>query len=770
MYYGKRIKCPKCKGPINVPAAEATQPDAPVPSTPVASSTPAAAPAPSEKFKIACGNCQATLKAPPSLIGKKIACPKCKQPIVVTPNELTPETVVGQTESPTKLESPAAAPPVNGNQTRVEPPVAEPPVAPPQDADESFVANDQLNDGDKNDGDKANESLSSSDDLVDKKDENDVPQKNLDTRRRRSNPAKASRNKLMIAVSGITLGLGALFVAAALYIYLFGVPGQTAAALAEPESQSVTKGWDPSIEFAATTFEGSASEPLIDSPSKTMVEPLPQGAPIVIAEIKAREALAPTLEFSTGGDELSSPGFSSLGFELTAKSEYAQSDALKTLPEPLRYRGKVFVNSQPSTRISIDDGAEQKSFFPSETFATCLRLPEGIFLVPLKAIEYGDFLTVFDGNEKQDAKHAPLLRKGPFRFVVSLKRPDFPRVMASNSSDLNGDTKGVNLIWVDRNSKIHVLENLDATGYDAQTTNVTFKVPDQSLGGAIVNASGQIAGLVSDVQNGIGTVVQIPKIIDKLHQQGDEIFDYVRTPNSEDQAGKIREASACIAQLVCKRAQLSTHVAFQSNIETQRGQDRSSRQLFIDRYDANFRDSGKIDHFAMYEGKGCRLPGFLGPPGAAAIVEFSEKPGEKTRWKIVKNLSLGPSGNDRILVKGSRNTNVLTHVAQTDNYRVVKETENHLIIERDYLAKSVLTEPKEGSLQWDIPAGFPFHVKGKFTYRYDKSLKLATAIKFQGVEQKQLTEGLVVPLNLSFQMTSIPAEEIDQSQLPWNSQ
>jgi len=241
-------------------------------------------------------------------------------------------------------------------------------------------------------------------------------------------------------------------------------------------------------------------------------------------------------------------------------------------------------------------------------------------------------------------------------------------------------------------------------------------------------------------------------------------------PNSEDQVGKIREASACIAQLVCKRVQLSTHAAFQSNIETQRGQEQSSKQAFIDRYDVNFRDSGKIDHLVMYEGKGCRLPGFLGPPGAAAIVEFSEKPDEKTQWKIVKNLSLGPTGNNRILVKDPRNTNVLTHVVQTDSYRVVKETENHLIIERDYLAKSVLTEPKKDSLKWDVPAGFPFHVKGKFTYRYDKSLKLATSIQFQGVEQKQLTEDLAVPLNLSFQMTSIPAEEIDQSQLPWNSQ
>jgi len=160
---------------------------------------------------------------------------------------------------------------------------------------------------------------------------------------------------------------------------------------------------------------------------------------------------------------LSSPGFNSLGFELTATSEYAQNSKLKTLPAPLHYRGKVFVNSKPSTRISIDDGAEQKSFFPPETFATCLRLPEGIFLLPLKSIEYGDFLTVFDGNEKQNVKHVPLLKKGPFRFVVSLKRPDFPRVIASKLGDLNGDTKGVNLIWVDRNSKIRVVENLDAT-------------------------------------------------------------------------------------------------------------------------------------------------------------------------------------------------------------------------------------------------------------------------------------------------------------------
>jgi len=306
-YYGKRIKCPKCKGPVNVPAVDATQPDAPVPSPPVAtptpSSVPVTAPAPSEKLKIACGNCQATLKAPPSLIGKKIACPRCKtpievsaplsspptapqtnaptqsekikiacencaatlkvpstltgtnipcprckQPIALTPAEPTAETEIGQTESPTKLENQAAIAPVVDNEAGVEPPVAEPPVAPPQGAAESIIANDQLNDGDE-----ANESLSSSDDFVDRKDKNHVPRESFDTRRRRSNSAKAGRNKLMVVVSGMIVGLGTLLVAAALYIYFFGGPGQTAAAPAKPESQSVAKGLETSTDSLPKT-------------------------------------------------------------------------------------------------------------------------------------------------------------------------------------------------------------------------------------------------------------------------------------------------------------------------------------------------------------------------------------------------------------------------------------------------------------------------------------------------------------------------------------
>ena len=778
---GKKVACPRCKTPIAVSAPAPSQPtvsqaNAPVASAPVAAPTltpdptpdPAPTPtaAPSEKIKIACEHCKASLKVPPTLIGKTIPCPRCKQSIELTPADPTPETTIGKTELPIS-ESPAAQSPAS---------LVAPTAAPLVDNEtaeqaEAWVpANQQFDDEEESD-----ESWESSDDYVDDEEDFDSPRESYERKRRSKKQGTGS--KVMAVISGMIVGLGTLFVAAALFVYFFGVPGQTVAALEDPEeskTKSVAHGMDLSTKFADPELDSAPSESLTNSstdlqPPDPLSTPLSQGDPIVIAEVKSREALAPTLKMFTGETKSEAPSFNSLGFELTAKSEYAKSDKLKTLPEPLHYYGKVFVNSKTSTGISIDNSAQQKSFYPPETFATCIRLPEGIFLLPLEAIQYADFITVYDGIEKHDVKHVRLLKKGGFRFVVSLKRPDFPRVIASNTGELNGDTKGVTLIWVDRNSEIHVLENLDATGYDEKTTDVTFELPNDSLGGAIVNSSGQIAGLVSDVQNGTGTVTQISAILSRIRETGDELFDFARMPVAEDQAGKIREASACVAQLACKRNQLSTHAAFRSNIETQRGDDESSKQLFADRYDVNFKDSGQINHLSMYEGKGCRLPGFLGPPGTAAIIEFSDKP-DDTEWKIVKNLSLGPTGNDRILVKDSRNTNELNHVVQTDNYRVVEETEDHLIIERDYLAKSALTEPKEGSLQWDIPTGFPFHVKGKFTYRYDKSLKLATSVKFEGVEQKQLTKDLAVPLNLSFQMTSIPAEEIDESQLPWKSE
>ena len=803
---GKKIACPKCKIPVAISAPASSPPNQPQPSVadssaavaaPVPTEAPAPAkeaPAPGEKIKFTCNNCEASMKVPPALIGKKIACPRCKQSVELLP----PAASMVETESPAPAISAdletdqldQATDDHSTNQPEFEEQLADPqqPVAePPLDEPES---NELVNKEEATPWERHNE---------------------RERKRRSSSKSKGTGGKLMSVISGMVVGIGTLLVAAALFSLVFGVPDRIAAALdlKKPETKSTSDGDDKGKEGSA--FEGSAfpansdsdpdpisnpnpdwySDPKPDSdpgsnpdsaPDSTLDSTFdsnpdfspPDSAPSVPIESdpivnQGREALVPSLKMFDGDPRASTPDFNSLGFNLTAKSEYARSSELKTLPEPLHYRGTVFANCKPSTRFSTDDSAEQKAFYPPESFATCLRLPEGIFMVPLSSIEYGDFITTFDGDEHHDVKSVPLLPKGAFRTFISPKRSDFPRVIASDSEELNGDTKGVTLIWVDRNSEIRVLENLDATGFDPQSTNVTFEVPAESVGGVIVDSSGKIAGLVSNVQNGTGTIVQTSKIFRRLRKTRDELFDLSRLPVASDQAGKIREASACVAQLVCKRSQPSTHVAFKSNIETQRGEDPTTKQVFSDRYDVNFKDSGEIGHFALYQGKGCRLPGFLGAPGTAAIIQFPATP-DKTEWRIQKKLSLGPSGNDRILIKDSRNTNQLNHVLQTDVYRIVKETEDHLMIQRDYLAKSVLSEPKKGALDWDIPAGFPFHVQGRFTYRYDKSLKLATSIEFEGVEQKHLSKDLVVPLNLSFQMTSMSPEEIDQSQLPWKSQ
>ena len=540
----------------------------------------------------------------------------------------------------------------------------------------------------------------------------------------------------------MTVAVGGLLAAGALYVHFFGWPGA--------DSQEGQAKLQAGLGNVALTSNGNSDPAAENSPGAASL-------PVRVVEFKPRKALAPSFKMFTGDKPLPPPSqASSATYEVTCKSEFPPDATVQGLPETLRFRGKVSVTTKPSTNYPIDNGSQPPEFFPPETIASGLRLPEGLYIIPLRVHEYADFTSVFDGENKYDVDAVPVLKKGRFRVFFTKRRPDFPRVIASDASALNGDTKGVSLAWVDRNSEIHTLEDLDATGWDPNTNEVTFEVPYDSAGGIIIDDAGKVAGLVSKVEDGIGTVTQISTIKDKVPLAAAEIFDFSRLPIAKDKAGKLREAAACLVQVHCIRDQSFTHAAFTSDIEVLRGTDQSSKQVFNDKFEFSFQKTGEAGHFSMTQGAGCRLPGFLGFPGTTSVIAFP-KDSSKSEWKIENRLKLGPVGNERMLVGSLNGDNELDQIIQTDEYQVLEDTPEYMTIERNYVAKSATIDPDE-SPEGAAPPGYPFLVEGRFTYRYNKALKLATSVVFEGVEQKRISEGVVVPMNLSFEMKSIPNE------------
>jgi DNA-directed RNA polymerase subunit M/transcription elongation factor TFIIS len=70
-HIGKRVKCPNCESIVQVPDRAVNSLQAQV--VPIS---------PAEKIQLTC-SCGAQLKAPANLIGKKVACPKCKNHMLV---------------------------------------------------------------------------------------------------------------------------------------------------------------------------------------------------------------------------------------------------------------------------------------------------------------------------------------------------------------------------------------------------------------------------------------------------------------------------------------------------------------------------------------------------------------------------------------------------------------------------------------------------------------------------------------------------------------
>jgi len=342
--------------------------------------------------------------------------------------------------------------------------------------------------------------------------------------------------------------------------------------------------------------------------------------------------------------------------------------------------------------------------------------------------------------------------------LLDSKEPDFPRIIASNAGALDGDTNDVSLIWVDRNSEIHILENLQATSFDPNSKKLTYEAPNDSIGGIIVDRNGKIAGLVSQVQDGIATVTQLSTILPRLPHSGREFFDFTRSPISKDKEAMLKDAAACLVKVHCKRNQTVNQASFNSNIEIIPDGDESSKRVFVEEFDANFKDNGQVEFCSLDgENEAFRLPCFLGYPGMTSIVEFPKKR-DKSKWQFTKILKLGPPGNDRILVPNTKNSEKLRQVNVLDEYQIVEESDDYMIIERKFAVQSL----GPNTFQWDIPAGFPFRAIGKFTYRYDKSLKLATSIAFEGIEQKKLSKDVIAPLRSSFEMISIPENQTSE--------
>ena len=542
-------------------------------------------------------------------------------------------------------------------------------------------------------------------------------------------------------VSGVIIAVGGLLLLGAIYMNFFDAPWQ-----------STSQG------DGTTAPAGGKAAPAPKKQAPRVV------SPITITNIKPREALAPSLKMFSGNETPPAPQAKALTFEITGKSEFPADTDINDLPETQQFSGEVLANLKPATVFKINSRSQSPSFFPPETFATGIRLPEGLYIIPLSVIEFADFTTVFDGDEKFDVIPTRIIKKGNLRLFKTLKRPKFPRVISSDAGELNENTKGVSLIWVNRNAQIRILEDLDATGLDPESKEVTFDLPNDSAGGVIIDDQGRITAIVSDVKDGVGTARQMSTVLLNTERvTARDVLDFSRLPVSKDKAGQLREAAACLVQVHAKRQQITTHAAFESNIEASRGSDDSSSQSFDDRYEVNISDDGQITHTSEIRGSACRLPGFLGLPAMTSIIEFSPIPG-KSQWKVEKNLKLSSEGNNLFLVPRTKDSNEFKHVTQTDEYRILEETPDYMTIERKYVAKSTSTQTGQESPIWDVPAGFPFNIEGKFTYRYDKALKLATSVVFEGVEQKQISKDLVVPLNLSFEMKSISDQADDESE------
>ena len=100
---GKAVACPKCKQPLKIPAANQSAQGASQQA--VKQQAPAAAKQPAatggEKIAAQC-QCGAKFAAPPNLAGRKVACPKCKQPVQIPAAKQAPAKPTAPAQAPAK--------------------------------------------------------------------------------------------------------------------------------------------------------------------------------------------------------------------------------------------------------------------------------------------------------------------------------------------------------------------------------------------------------------------------------------------------------------------------------------------------------------------------------------------------------------------------------------------------------------------------------------------------------------------------------------------
>ena len=91
---GKTVRCPKCQQPVKIPADQAT--------------ASVKKKSPGDKIRAQCEACGTKLAVKPELAGKRVQCPKCKQPVKI------PTTNKGEGPPPVKTtppKSPSSQPP-----------------------------------------------------------------------------------------------------------------------------------------------------------------------------------------------------------------------------------------------------------------------------------------------------------------------------------------------------------------------------------------------------------------------------------------------------------------------------------------------------------------------------------------------------------------------------------------------------------------------------------------------------------------------------------
>jgi DNA-directed RNA polymerase subunit RPC12/RpoP len=122
---GKKIRCPKCKAPMEVPPLAAVpEPEPAKPDPPVPSTTPAAT------VEASCSHCAGKFRLPETAAGKKIRCPKCKEPMAVPALAEKPKSAPAEGLKSTWRASAAAtnttspAPPVEKAPVSISPPAA----------------------------------------------------------------------------------------------------------------------------------------------------------------------------------------------------------------------------------------------------------------------------------------------------------------------------------------------------------------------------------------------------------------------------------------------------------------------------------------------------------------------------------------------------------------------------------------------------------------------------------------------------------------------